>query len=197
MSNYEKVREKVKLLELFYTKYGREPRSREIFKGEKLGYFLNNIRKGCTKIEDYEYERLEKLGFRLEPINVKAEVSRKVELLKEYYLTFGEEPDITEVYKGVNLGIFLRNIYRNGVKISAKDYTDLIDLGYSFQNKTERLKEKKIKALLKFYKKYGRLPKQSEEFENERIGIFLMNVKYGRTSIPKEYVKEFKKLGII
>lgn len=196
-SRYEQVRYKVRLLEIFYNTYGREPKAREEFKGEKIGCFLSNIRKGFTRLEEDEYTKLKEIGFRLESINVKEEVHRKVELLKEFYLKFGREPEVYEIYEGIKIGIFLRTIYNNGVKLLVEDYEELVKVGYSFKTKTERAKENKIKAILEFYQNYGRLPKQGEIYKGENIGFFLMNIKAGNTSIPKDYTKEFKKLGII
>lgn len=195
-SRYEKTRRKVKLLEQFYLTYGREPKAREKYKGENIGYFLRNIRKGVITLETEEYLKLEKMGFRLISLDVKEEVHKKVELLKEYYLEFEREPNVNEVYKDVKIGMFLKNIYCNGVKLSTDDYKDLINLGFSFKTKTKRVKEKKIKALLAFYKKYERLPKQTESYKGENIGTFVMNIRSGKTSVPKEYLKEFKKIGV-
>ena len=56
---------KVILLGKFYGEFGRTPKLQEEYKGIKLGQFLNNIRRGHTKISEDDREYLQSLGIKL------------------------------------------------------------------------------------------------------------------------------------
>lgn len=56
---------KIKLLEEFYSCFGREPKANEEYKGVKIGNFLMNVRKGHTKVLKSDKNYLENLGIRI------------------------------------------------------------------------------------------------------------------------------------
>lgn len=197
MADYEMIRNKVNLLTLFYQTYGREPKSRERFEGVQIGYFLSSIRKGSTKIEPFERKKLLKLGYRLEPLDIKEEVHKKVQLLKEFYLIYEKEPTSKIIYKNIKIGIFLQNIRRGVVKLSKADYNELLKIGYILKNKSSIMKERKLELLIEFFKEYMRVPRQDETFKGENIGYFLMNIKLGRTSVPEKYKEKLREFNLI
>ena len=112
---------KIKLLVEFYNKYGREPKWMEEYKGAKLGKFLNNIRIGNVKPTTEERKLLKDIGYRLDCLNKKEIVHKKVLLLVEFYKEYNRRPKSSEEYKGVKIGRFLVNIKQNRVKPTEED----------------------------------------------------------------------------
>lgn len=194
MVSYEKVREKVDLLIMFYQIYGREPKSREKFRGENIGRFLCSIRKRNTRIEPHEQKKLLAIGYRLNSLDIKKEVHKKVELLKEFYLKYNKEPVYNTIYKDVKLGVFLRNIRYNVVKLSEEDYNELLRIGYILKNKRNIEVERKLLLLIEFFNTYMRAPKQDESYKGQNIGYFWMNIKLGRVNVPEEYKIKLQEL---
>lgn len=56
---------KIKLLEEFYSCFGREPKLNEEYKGVKIANFFRNVRKGHTKVLKSDRNYLENFGIRI------------------------------------------------------------------------------------------------------------------------------------
>lgn len=57
------IHKKVLLLIKFFESFGRWPKSKEEFKGVKIGYFMKNVKFGNTSISQEDRVLLEKKGF--------------------------------------------------------------------------------------------------------------------------------------
>ena len=191
------VHEKVILLGEFYSKFKRNPKSSEEYKGEKLKGFLGSIRKGTTKISETDRKYLESLGIRLVIQNKQALVHEKVLLLGEFYSEYVRKPKPSEEYKGIKLGNFLNSICRGSTRISEKDRNYLESLGMRLIIiSMKELIHEKILLLSEFYAKFGRVPKVTEEYNGIMLGRFFQNVRRGTTKISETDREYLESLGI-
>ena len=191
------VHEKVILLGEFYSKFKRNPKSSEEYKGEKLKGFLGSIRKGTTKISETDRKYLESLGIRLVIQNKQALVHEKVLLLGEFYSEYVRKPKPSEEYKGIKLGNFLNSICRGSTRISEKDRNYLESLGMRLIIiSMKELIHEKILLLSEFYAKFGRVPKVTEEYNGIMLGRFFQNVRRGTTKISETDREYLESLGM-
>ena len=191
------VHEKVILLGEFYSKFKRNPKSSEEYKGAKLKGFLGSIRKGTTKISETDRKYLESLGIRLVIQNKQALVHEKVLLLGEFYSEYVRKPKPSEEYKGIKLGNFLNSICRGSTRISEKDRNYLESLGMRLIIiSMKELIHEKILLLSEFYANFGRVPKVTEEYNGIMLGRFFQNVRRGTTKISETDREYLESLGI-
>lgn len=175
---------KIKLVEKFYQKYRRLPRTNEIVEGISLGIFLKNIKDGNTTITSEQMNRLTALGFKIESIEDKKE--RKIRLVEEFYRINKRLPRQREMYEGVAIGNFLDSIKHGGTSVSEEQMNRLLILGFVGTDIARKVNPK-IKQLEEFYQKHGRLPEPGESLgkEKEAIGNILLSIKLGKIILTK------------
>ncbi|MCI9234165.1 MAG: DEAD/DEAH box helicase family protein [Bacilli bacterium] len=189
---------KVTLVEEFYQINGRLPKYAEVYKDESIGKFLNNVRRKVTKISDDLLKRLLAIGFIPETKNSEEEKERKVKLIEEFYEEYGRLPKYADNYKEELIGQFLNRIKIGNVQITKMQMKRLMTIGFipEAKNKEEE-KERKIKLIEEFYKENGRLPKSSETYKNEAIGIFLKSIRVGDTGVSEDQASRLAALGFL
>ncbi|MCI8446274.1 MAG: hypothetical protein HFH31_02135 [Bacilli bacterium] len=181
--------ERIRLIEEFYSENRRLPKLREIYKGERIGYFLNNIKNKKIKITEEQMKKLEKIGFSME-VNVKVRDNEKgkeykIGLVEEFYSIYGRLPMQKERYKEVELGNFLNNIKEGNTTITEEQIKRLTKLGFSGEVKDKRT-ELNIRRLEKFYWTNNRLPKENEKIGRANIGEILISIRAGKIRITEE-----------
>ncbi len=174
--------EKILLLLEFFDKFGRWPKQREEYKGEKIGAFAHSIKTFITKISEEDYDTLEKKRFFFNTVNEKKH--EKVLLLLEFFDNFGRWPKAREEYKNEKIGAFAHSINALKTKLSKEDYAILKEKNF-FNNTREQKKHEKVLLLLEFFDKYSRWPKAKEEYKNEKIGTFARRIKSLNTKLSK------------
>ncbi len=117
--------------------------------------------------------------------NVNLSKHEKVLLLLEFFDVFGRWSKTREEYKGKKIGIFAKDIKSTNIKLSKEDY-DILKKKRFFNNTRKQKKHKKFLLLLEFFDKFGRWPKQKEEYKNEKIGAFASSIKTLNTKLSKE-----------
>ncbi len=180
-------KEKIDLLIEFKKLYGREPKSKETYKGENLGTFLQSIRQGHCTISPDDIKILESQNIRIQKRNFQLETHEKVLLLIEFIKLYNREPKVKETYKGVKIGLLLNNIRYSNTLISKADEKELKNLGISLETPNiQKRTHKKVLYLVEFIKLNYRAPKVTECYKGIKIGQFLQSIKKSRIYISEE-----------
>ena len=112
---------KVLLLVDYYTTFSKWPKSTEIYKGEKIGIFYDNIRRRFTKLSDSEKELLLKYGFSYNNKLAQNKIHARVLLITEFYNIFKRLPLQNEKFKEIEIGIFTDRIRKKEIELSNED----------------------------------------------------------------------------
>ena len=105
----------------FIAEFGRAPKAREIYEGKKIGWFFQNIKHGSAKISEEDYNFLTRLGIELTTKNPQELVHEKLLILVDFLCDKERIPTYNEVYKGINLGVFFRNILSGNTTLNKED----------------------------------------------------------------------------
>ncbi len=188
----------VELVEKFYQERGRLPKYAEEYEGETIGHFLNNIRRGVTKISNQLMKRLTNIGFVAKTKDKEAEKERKITLIEAFHAQNGRLPKYAEEYEGEAIGQFLNRIKIRRIEITDFQLKRLVEIGFVMEivDKEEE-KERRIKLIEEFYVQNGRLPKNTERYKNEPIGLFLKSIRVGDTGISSEQSRRLTALGFL
>ena len=188
----------------FYTEYGRWPIAKEVYKERNIGKYLSSIRNGNTKISEEQRQRLLELDANVFENPKKTGINNKISLLQEFYQENGRWPKQVEEYKEEKVGIFLSGIRSGHTSITEEQKELLLELDSQVFEKNRKLpiRAKNKDVINRTANKFNLLveyaqikkmngkniiwPKQTEEYEGERIGTFLSRIKSGHTSITKE-----------
>ena len=192
----EDIHNKVLLLIDFYNKFNKWPKTTEVYEGVNIGIFSKNIKTKNTSISNDDTKLLKDFGFNFEFIPKKDKIHNKVLLLVEYYNKFNKWPKTTDVYKGVNIGSFIRSIRSKATIISDDDNILLKNMGFDFNciSKKESV-HNKLLLLIEFYKTFNRWPKLREVYKDVNIGRFASGIRFNGTSLSNEDAKLLKSLG--
>ncbi len=175
--------EKVLLLLEFFDKFGRWPKDKEEYKGEKIGAFAHSIKTFGTKVSEETYAILKEKNFFN---NIREQKKHeKVLILLEFFDKFHRWPKFKEEYKNEKIGTFAYRIKTLSIKISKQDY-DTLEKKRFFYNAMDEKRHEKVLLLLEFFDKFGRWPKRKEEYKNEKIGAFAHCIKNFSTEISAE-----------
>ncbi|WP_395075723.1 Helicase associated domain protein [Flavobacterium sp.] len=96
----------------------------------------------------------------------------KLELLQTFYIKFNRLPKDREVFKNVNIGLWLRlqKASFNKEKLSQFRIDDLLKISKDIFIDLDDVWNDKLELLQTFYNQFNRLPKNREVFENVNIG---------------------------
>lgn len=97
------------------------PKAREIYEGRKIGLYLHNIKRGRIKISVEDSNFLIKLGVNLSTENAQEKVKAKLDILIDFMEQHNRKPNTNDVYKGIPLYTFLRNIQTGNTSLREKD----------------------------------------------------------------------------
>ena len=196
---------KIELIEEFYREYGRLPKSHEKYRGVAIGIFLNSIKHGGTRITEEQMERLMVLGFEGQINDVV--VTKGIRDMEVFYRKYGRMPGPDETLGRNKVGEMLLSIRSGRIRITEQQFLRLQKMGVNltreqvtfFESLCTRVNniEEKIKLIEEFYRKYGRLPKRGEKYNDVAIGVFLNNIKQGRTRITEEQLQRLLVLGFV
>ena len=186
---------KIELIEEFYKKYRRLPKSHEKYRRVAIGTFLDRIKQGRTRITEEQRQRLLVLGFVLE-IEDKEEVKkRKIELVEEFYREYGRLPKSREKYRGASIGTFLDSIKQGNTRITEEQMARLMVLGFEGQINDVRV-TKGIRNIEAFYKRHGRLTEADGTLEGNRVGEMLLSIRSGRIRITEQQFLRLQEMGV-
>lgn len=115
------VNENLYYLIRYVAEFHKVPKSREIYEGRNIGIFLQNIKRGYQNISVEDALFLTRLGFKLSTENVQNNVHKKLLILVEFIKNNNRRPNSKDVYKGIKLYPFLRNIQTGNTSLSKKD----------------------------------------------------------------------------
>lgn len=203
---YEEIRwrENFELTKEFKEKYGRFPRSKEEYKGVKLGVWLNNQKSRLTN-RSVKMEMLKSIGFPFEPI-VDIQWQNNFKLLKEYLDRYGKYPGTKESYKGVNLGSWIDTI-RHAYNINKFNKNKKVHMVLT-ESRMKQLEEINFefndwginfRILKEFKEEYGRFPKNNETYKGFNIGSYVSNLRNRYSDdnrcIKKELVEALEEIG--
>lgn len=191
-SNVEKFEKKLSLFREYYFLYGKVPKKKYIYKGEKIGvWFITQ--KYLYKKHKLSEERIKRLKeIDVDIFNKKSDRLERglvhflymASLLREYYLFYGDVPTIDEKYKGERIGTWFfhkKYLYKNG-KLSSYKENVLKGIDSDIFSKVSEFGKKHfeymVEILKEFYSLYGRFPKSLETYKNEGIGKWLTSQRY-------------------
>ena len=115
------VNENLYYLIRYVAEFHKAPKVREIYEGRKIGLYLQNIKRGCQKVSSEDAQFLTRLGVKLSTENVQNNVHQKLLVLVEFIKNNNRKPNSKDVYKGITLYPFLRNIQTGNTSLSKKD----------------------------------------------------------------------------
>jgi len=115
------VNENLYYLIRYVAEFHQAPKAREIYEGRKIGLYLQNIKRGSQSITDEDALFLKRLGLKLSTENVQNNVHKKLLILVEFIKNNKRKPNSKDVYKGIKLYPFLRNIQTGNTSLSKKD----------------------------------------------------------------------------
>lgn len=171
-----KFMEKFNLLKEFKEEFGRFPKSREIYKGVKLGMWCSDIRGKKWRHSKDRIALLDSIGFIWDVRKHKWDTNFK--LVKEFKEEFGKMPSSTEIYKGVKLGMWCdiqRHYYNNDIDSISKERIDLLNsIGFVWSIQDDRYNNN-FELLKEFKEEFNRLPRQYEKYKNVDIGFWIYN----------------------
>ena len=123
-----KFMEKFKLLKEFKEEFGRFPKSKEIYKGVKLGAWCSDIRARKWRHSKDRIALLDSIGFIWKLQEYSWDIN--FNLLKEFKEKFGRFPSSIEKYKGNLLGSWCdvqRHYYNHNNHVLSKDKINLLN----------------------------------------------------------------------
>jgi len=105
----------------FIAEFGRAPKARESYEGRNIGWFYQNVKHGQFKISDEDRCYFERLGISLTTKNAQDTVHEKLLILVEFLSKEKRIPKYNETHKGINLGVFFRNILSGNTSLNKTD----------------------------------------------------------------------------
>ena len=105
----------------FIAEFGRAPKARETYEGKKIGWFYQNLKHGQINISDEDRNYLERIGISLTTKNPQEAVHEKCMTLIEFLSKEKRIPRYNEVYSGIPVGVFFRNIFSGNTSLSKED----------------------------------------------------------------------------
>lgn len=133
--------ERIRLIEEFYSIYGRLPMQKERYKEVELGNFLNNIKDGNTTITEEQIKRLTKLGFSGEVKDKRTELN--IRRLEKFYWTNNRLPKENEKIGRANIGEILISIRAGKIRITEEQFIRLQNIDTTLTRGQVSLIEKK------------------------------------------------------
>ena len=193
---------KGKLLLEFVEENKRVPLQKEEYKDIKIGMLWNSIKQGQTKelydtllihndILKKNYNKTQKIKEDKNEKNILTP-KEKCELLLEFVEKNKRVPKNREEYKDNKIGNFFISHIKQGKNKELYDtlliHNDILRKEY---DKTQQIKEdkngkniltpkEKCELLLEFVEKNKRVPKNREEYKDNKIGTFYNNIKQGK-----------------
>ena len=164
----EKTKNNVELLIEFYKTKGRWPYSTECYKEINIGSLARNIFYDRIKLNDYYHNMLSKMEFFTSILH------KKVLLLLEFLNTNERYPYSDEFYRDFNIYKFANAIKKGKLdnKLSNNDKKAIKENIYFNSTYKQFTYHKKTLLLIEFYDIYGRWPKITESFKDEKVGEF-------------------------
>lgn len=171
--------EKLALYKSFKAEFGREPSYREVYRGIKIGGWVNNQRTALKKriLSEERTQKLLAAGFILDPHEAAWE--KAFELYKTFKAEFGREPTQAERYRGFKLGDWVhsqRERYPINSSIFAERVQKLLDVGFIFSPQDTAWQEA-FELYKSFKAEFGRDPSYSEIYRGATIGIWASSQK--------------------
>jgi len=105
----------------FIAEFGRAPKAREEYEGKKIGWLFQNIKHGSFQISTEDRDFFTRLGIELDTKNPQELVHEKLIVLIDFLYDEKRIPKYNEVHKGINLGVFFRNILSSNTTLNKDD----------------------------------------------------------------------------
>ena len=164
------------LLKEFKEEFGRLPKSKETYKGVKIGYWTSNQRKAYINKAKFSKEKIRKL--KSIGVIVHSTVAKKEQweyrfnLVKEFKKEFNKLPKRNEMYKGINVGYWINTQKRfmNKGKLSADRTEKLKSIGVKLSNDFIDQWNSNFDLLKEFKEEFGRFPTVREIYKGIKIG---------------------------
>ena len=120
------VNENLYYLIRYIAEFHQAPKSRTIYEGRKIGLYLQNVKRGKQNISSEDSLFLIRLNINLSTENPQIKVHKKLLILVEFINKNNRRPNSSDVYKGIKLYTFLRNIQTGNTYLSKKDRAILL-----------------------------------------------------------------------
>lgn len=202
--------DRIEACKMFFTEFGRVPKANEKmnYKGIdfKIGKFVYNVKKGFyTEEVRHEVNCI----FNIKP---RIPIQCKIEACKDYFNKFNKIPSNSDVVmledgKMFKIGKFIQEIKCGRYKKSRNEVQSIFGTELESKSKMFVPNDKKIEACMKFFNKFGRVPKVNEtmmvklESDDEitfKIGEFVhrvINGLYGNQEVVQEVNNVFNGLS--
>lgn len=193
-SNPISFEEKCEKCREYYRIFKRLPKTNEIYDDWNIGTFIEGV-----KYKDSEKELKELSTIFKRHIASKHRISNEefLEICKEYKNEFNKVPLYSTKFKEVQIGKIINRIINLNQRPEIKN--DILELfGDKVLNKRNKINitsEQKIKLVVDYYNKFGRLPKQTDEkYHNFDLGKYLNRLKLGQMESERKEIEN--KLGV-
>ena len=120
-----KVNENFYFLVRYIAEHHKLPVYTEVYEGRHIGAYLYNVRCGRSRISNDDAMYLKRLGVSFEIKNAQEKVHEKLLIAIEFLETYKRRPKSKEVYKGIDIYTFLRNIHTGNTSLSKEDQKNL------------------------------------------------------------------------
>lgn len=194
----DKKEKKIQLVEEFYKENGRLPKQNEKAPdGTAIGSFLKSIKQKNVTITETQLERLERLGFSMEVMDIKQKIENKIRLIEDFYCENGRLPNSNETKNGISIGSFLYSIKLRRKTITDEQYERLKKFGFRINDLENSItREKMIELIEEFYNEHHRFPNPIEKSKDGiSIGKFLSSVKLGKIKLSNQLLQRLENLG--
>ena len=192
-----------KILE-YYNKYQKWPSRPTNYQGLPIGNYYYRLKYLYSKgLLDKELEK-ELLFHGIELDRVLPDIEENwyfhYKLLREFVEIHNRLPKLREVYKGIQLGYWVKcqkRSYKKGI-LSKEKIKLLEDLGVNFHSGLKEQWINNFKIFSDYYKKFGVIPSITKKYKNTNVGNWFRNqlIKYGQGKLDADQVNMFINLGI-
>lgn len=173
--------------------YHRPPKSNEIFDGWNIGTFIDGVK---YKESEEELKKLNAIFKGKIKTNKHCNNKRVLELSKRYKNEFNRIPKYDDKYEYVKLGEIICKIMTSNYRPEIKNQIiEIFGNEITIRRKRNLITfERKKELVLEFYHKYGRLPRENEDYKNFDLGGYINRLKQGQMENERKEIE--KLLGI-
>ena len=189
----------------FKEERGREPKSKEVYRGVRIGEWCSRQRTKYQSggLSEAQVRELRDVGFRFKILDRPSRLvpwDEKFELLKEYLDEKGHFPASRDVYRGFKIGSWcdMQKLKSNNPNFPKDRLQKLMDIGLLFDTQNVRW-EKHFEMLKQFIEVHNRFPFHREVYCDFNLGFWCSKQKQlaKESTYPAERYQKLREIGLL